>query len=113
MISRVRDRIASRDQAQLAARLEALLESSEQNWAERIVVRNGGRFDFVPVDSIDWIESANNYVQLHCATRQHLLGETLTSIEKRLDPRKFRRVHRCRIVNLSRIVAVHPMMSGL
>jgi two-component system, LytTR family, response regulator len=111
-ISRVRDRIASRDQAQLTVRLQALLDSAEQKWAERIVVRNGERFDFVPVDSIDWIESANNYVQLHCATRQHLLSETLTNIEKRLDPRKFRRVHRCRIVNLSRIVAVHPMMSG-
>jgi two-component system LytT family response regulator len=111
-IRRARERIASRDQAELTVRLQALLDSSEQKWPERIVVRNGERFDFVPVDSIDWIESANNYVQLHCATRQHLVSETLTSIEKRLDPRKFRRVHRCRIVNLSRVVAVHPMMSG-
>jgi two-component system LytT family response regulator len=111
-IKRARERIASRDQAELTARLQALLDSSEQKWPERIVVRNGERFDFVSVDSIDWIESANNYVQLHCAARQHLLGETLTNIEKRLDPQKFRRIHRFRIVNLSRIIAVHPMMSG-
>lgn len=111
-IERVRQRIAAREQTDLTSRLQALLDSSGQKWPERIVVRNGERFDFVPVDSIDWIESANNYVQLHCAARQHLLGETLTNIERRLDPRKFLRIHRCRIVNLTRIVAVHPMLSG-
>jgi two-component system, LytTR family, response regulator len=111
-IARAEERITRRQQAELSAKLQALLNSCQQKWPERIVVRNGERFDFVAVDSIDWIESANNYVQIHCAAREHLLGETLTNVEKRLDPEKFLRIHRCRIVNLSRIVAVYPLMGG-
>jgi two-component system LytT family response regulator len=41
-----------------------------------------------------------------------LLGETLSGVQEKLDPRKFQRVHRCRIVNVSRIAAIHPMLNG-
>lgn len=111
-IERARVRIAQDDQAVLTQKLEALLESQRRNWPERLVVRNGERYEFVPVDSIDWIESANNYVQLHCGSKQHLLAETMTSLEGKLDPTRFARIHRGRIVNIKRIVALHPLFSG-
>lgn len=111
-LERARQRIALQSQAAFAEKLEALLESKARRAAERLVVRNGDRYDFVPVDSIDWIESANNYVELHCGAKQYLLGETLTNLENRLDAERFLRIHRCRIVNTSRIVAVHPLLSG-
>jgi hypothetical protein len=38
-----------------------------------LVVRDLERFDFVPVDSIDWIESADNYVMLHCGVKNRML----------------------------------------
>jgi two-component system LytT family response regulator len=66
----------------------------------------------VQVQSIEWIESANNYVQLHCGTKQYLMAETLTNLAERLDPKQFMRIHRGRIVNTARIVAVHPLFSG-
>ena len=66
----------------------------------------------MPVSSIDWVESADNYVQLHCGQRQHLLGETLASLESRLNPSKFARIHRRRLINLARVIAVHPMFNG-
>ena len=111
-IDRARKRIAEQSRTALSQRLEELLASKARKWAERIVIRNGERYEFVPSDSIDWIESANNYVQLHCGTKQYLLGETLTSIQGRLDPAKFIRIHRGRIVNTKRILAVHPLLSG-
>jgi two-component system LytT family response regulator len=40
------------------------------------------------------------------------VSDTLSRLEKSLDPRKFVRVHRGRIVNVSRIVAVHALMNG-
>ena len=70
------------------------------------------RFQFVPMDSIEWIESANNYVQLHCGPRRHLLNESLTNLAGRLNPAKFLRIHRGRIVNLSRIETIHPLIGG-
>jgi two-component system LytT family response regulator len=76
------------------------------------VVRSAERFDLVPVDTIDWVEAADNYVRLHCGRARHVLGETLTSLERRLDPARFLRIHRSRLVNRSRIVAVHVLMGG-
>jgi len=111
-IDRARERNADHSQRDLAKQFEALLESKAHKWAERLVIRNGERFEFVATDAIDWIESANNYVELYCGPKRYLLSETLTSLEGRLNPAKFRRVHRCRIVNISRIVAVHALLSG-
>jgi two-component system LytT family response regulator len=118
-LQRAQERISGRVEGELAQRLTALLETQrsletkEKRWPERIVVRDGERFDLVPVLSIDWVESANNYVQLHCGPKQYLLGETLTNLEHRLNPGKFIRIHRCRMVNLSRILAIHPMFGGV
>jgi two-component system LytT family response regulator len=110
-IERARERLAAHNDAERAKRLTDLVGNDRQ-WPERLVVRDRERYDFVPVDSIDWIESANNYVQLHCGTRTHLMGETLTRLEARLNPERFVRVHRCHIVNVSRITAAHPMLNG-
>jgi two-component system LytT family response regulator len=111
-VERAAQRIAARSQSDLNALLQSLLDSRSRKWPERIVVKDGERFDFVPVESIDWIESANNYVQLHCGTRHHLLSESMTNLEGRLNPARFLRVHRGRIVNISRIEAIHPLMGG-
>jgi two-component system, LytTR family, response regulator len=111
-IQRVRQRIEATSQSLLAAQLHNLLNSQRQPWVDRLVVRHGERFEMVPVDTIDWIDSADNYVQLHCGAKQHTLGETLTNLAETLDPRKFIRVHRRRIVNLSRIVALYSMPGG-
>ena len=110
-IERARERHATRDQHTLAAQLHAILEVN-RSWPDRLVVRNTDRYEFVPVESIEWIESADNYVELHCGSHTHLLSETLTGVEDKLDPRKFRRIHRRFIVNLSRIATIHPMVNG-
>lgn len=104
-IERVRGRLAQ--PAALVRELEALIEAHESTWLQRLVVRNGERFDFVPVDLIDWIESANNYTVLHCRSKDYVFGENLSALERRLDPEQFLRVHRCHIVNLTRLESVN------
>ena len=99
--------------AALWRHLETLLESHEQKWPRRLVVRTADRFDFVPVDSIDWIESANNYTILHCRAKDYLYSETLTALEHSLDPAMFLRVHRSHMVNLSRIAGVNSIAGGV
>jgi two-component system LytT family response regulator len=111
-IDRVRDRLTG-SADMLAHRLEALIQAREKHYPPTLVVRNGDRFDLVSISSVDWIEAANNYAVLHCGTADHVVGETLTHIEDRLDPSKFLRVHRSTIVNSNRIVAVHTMMGGV
>lgn len=110
-IQRVRERLAR--PTELMRQLEVLLEARESPHPRRLVVRTGERFDFVPADSIDWIESANNCAVLHCRGKDHLFGGNLAALERILDPGLFLRVHRCHIVNRSRIVAVHAMAGGV
>jgi len=111
-VERARERISERNQTLLADKLQALLDARGRKWQERLAIKNEEGFDLVPVESIDWVESANNYVQIHCGSKQYLLAESLTHLENRLNPSKFLRVHRCRIINVSRILAVHPMLGG-
>ena len=110
-IDRVRDRLSR--PAEIMRHLELLLEARESQYAQKLVVRSGERYDFVPVDSIDWIESANNYALLHCRSKDHLFGDNLAALERILDPGRFARVHRCHIVNLSRVVAVNTIAGGV
>ncbi len=111
-IDRARELITARRGGILTGQLETLLAEQAERWPERLAVRSGERIDLVPVQWIDSIESANNYVVLHCGTRQYVMAETLTALTAKLDPKRFIRVHRGRIVNSSKIVAVHPMFSG-
>ena len=69
----------------------------------RLAIREIGRTYFIAVSSIDWIEGADYYAKLHVGGRVHLLREPLRSLEQRLDPTRFARVHRSSIVNLDRV----------
>lgn len=110
-VERARQHLPKRDD--LLRQLEVLLETREARWPQRLVVRNGDRFDLVLVEAIDWIESANNYTILHCGTVQHVFTENLAGMERLLDPAHFARVHRGHIVNLMRIVAAQSMPGGV
>lgn len=78
----------------------------------RLPVPDAGRIELVPVARIDWIEAADNYVILHCGATTHILRETLTRLEQRLDARQFVRVHRSTIVQRDRIVRLEPLSRG-
>jgi two-component system LytT family response regulator len=65
-----------------------------------VPLRNGVRL--LPVDCVDWIEAADDYVYVHAAGGAHLVRQRLTFFEERLD-RRFVRIHRSTIVNLSRV----------
>jgi len=111
-VQRAKKALAQENQSELVGRLQALVQSGHSNKAARLVVKNNEAYEFVEVGSIDWAESANNYVQLHCGTKSFLLGETLSHLEGRLAPHGFLRVHRCYLVNTDRIATVHPMIHG-
>jgi len=66
----------------------------------------------VRVEDVDWIEAADYCVRIHVAGRTHLLREPLKALESRLDPRRFFRVHRSAIVNLTRVRELCPYYRG-
>jgi two-component system LytT family response regulator len=111
---RARLQIERRTTEAINEKLEALLESMrpQQRYLERLVVKSAGRIFFLPVAEIDWIESADNYVNLHCGRESHLIRETLSSLESKLNPQDFLRVRHSAIVNLKRIRELRPLFKG-
>jgi two-component system, LytTR family, response regulator len=95
------------DLGTLLAEIRAL-----RGYGERLVVRDGHRVTFVGADDIDWIEAAGNYVRLHAGGRTHLMRETMKTVEARLNPERFVRVHRSAIVNVDRIAEMEPHFHG-
>ena len=106
--------VEQRRQGGLEQRLEALLEQAkpQPKYLERLLVRSGGRILFIRVEEIDWIEAEGNYLCLHLGKRTHLLRETMSGIEERLDPDDFMRIHRSTIVNINRIRALESVFQG-
>ncbi len=95
------------------ARLLSLLQHVTKNaFLERLVIKSAGRISFLKTDEVDWIEAAGNYVRLHVARESHMLRETMSAIEGKLDPGKFVRIHRGAVVNLERIKDLQPLFHG-
>ncbi|MEM6793182.1 MAG: LytTR family DNA-binding domain-containing protein [Acidobacteriota bacterium] len=92
----------------LFALTEARREEQAKPFADRLVVRHGGTVHLLKVDEVDWIESARNYVKIHCGDEVFTLRETLTNIESRLDSDRFLRIHRSTLVNVDRIRRIEP-----
>lgn len=111
---RARLQIQRRTTETINQKLEALLESMRprNRHLERLVVKSAGRIFFLPVSEIDWIESADNYVSLHSGRESHLIRETLTSLETKLDPEEFLRIRHSTIVNVKKIKELHPLFKG-
>jgi two-component system LytT family response regulator len=113
-LQRARTQIESQTNGDLGKRLLALMKDLKRDApkTDRLVVKSGGRLFFLRADEIDWIEAAGNYVRLHVGNQSHLLRETMNAIEARLDPERFFRIHRCRIVNVERIQEMQPWLNG-
>jgi two-component system LytT family response regulator len=82
------------------------------HYARRLAARSGNKLNLVRVEEVDWIDAAGNYARLHVGGRRHLVRETMTELESRLDPNRFLRVHRSIIVNVERVTTVEPYSHG-
>jgi DNA-binding LytR/AlgR family response regulator len=92
--------------------LAAKAETPEQSGVEypsRFTVRTGSRIQVVPAEDLAWIAAAGDYPELHTRSNIHLLRETMNSLEQKLDPARFVRIHRSRIVSLGRILELRAI----
>mgnify|MGYP003894303373 CR=1 FL=1 len=78
----------------------------------RLVVRDRQRYLLLREEEIDWIGASANYFEIHVGARSFLHRETLADLDARLDPSRFRRIHRSTLVNFGRIGAITPDGSG-
>jgi two-component system LytT family response regulator len=103
-IERARKLADSASKDRIAERIMEMLGSSADKYVSRFTVRMGSRSQIVLAEDTDWISAAGDYAELHVRRRPHLLRETMNALEQKLDPGKFLRIHRSRIVRTAAIV---------
>lgn len=112
-IGRVREKIAAKSALLTQAQFDAMLAGlstgpgSSKRFASRLLVKDGDKEIFLPVEKIEWIEAAEYYCCLHAEKRRFLLRETITDLSQRLDSQQFVRIHRSTIVNLNHIREIY------
>jgi two-component system LytT family response regulator len=87
----------------LQARRGAANESSGAAYLDRVFVKDQDRMVHLPIREIEALEAMGNYVKIHARSRTFVVRASLTSIEARLNPSMFLRVHRSHIVNLTKV----------
>ncbi|HLZ78464.1 MAG TPA: LytTR family DNA-binding domain-containing protein [Sphingomonas sp.] len=129
-LDRVRQRLSERKGAEEVGRLKEALAEHAPEAAEAIVdgaadegpaanryeklinIKDRGQIFRVDVDSIERIDAAGDYMCIYTGDNTLILRETMKFLEKRLDPRRFQRVHRSTIVNLDLVRQVKPHTNG-
>ncbi|MFZ1938172.1 MAG: LytTR family DNA-binding domain-containing protein [Terracidiphilus sp.] len=108
-ISRARDLVDSALKADMTQRVMKLLDRTADEFVSRFTVQTGSRIQIVVAEDVEWIGAAGDYVELHVNGRSFLLRETMASLEQRLDPAKFLRIHRSRIVQSKGILELRSI----
>ena len=125
-IERVRQRLAEKQGAQGAERLKEILsevapealpddlsDAPQARRFERVInIKDRGQIFRVDVGDIERIDAAGDYMCIYTADQTLVLRETMKDLERRLDPKKFQRIHRSTIVNLDNIKSVKPHTNG-
>lgn len=112
-VERARRRRAMRDADGRAAELELVVDAlravrpeaapSNARYDDELWVPTRNGLLRVPVDTIDWIEAAKDYVLLHTASRSHMIRMTMAALQERLDPTLIMRVHRSAFVRIGAV----------
>jgi two-component system LytT family response regulator len=127
-LERVRQRLSEKRAAEEVVQLkeaiaehapevhDSLPESGEQlasNRYEKLInIKDRGQIFRVDVDTIERIDAAGDYMCIYTGDNTLILRETMKDLERRLDPRRFQRIHRSTIVNLDLVKQVKPHTNG-
>ena len=127
-LDRVRTRLSEKKGAEESVRLmEALTEHAPEaaeeisdgadtlaaNRFEKLInIKDRGQIFRVDVDTIERIDAAGDYMCIYTGDNTLILRETMKDLERRLDPRRFQRIHRSTIVNLDLVKQVKPHTNG-
>ncbi len=128
-LDRVRQRLAEKRGVEEVDRLKEVLaevapeaaadmgeagasDMAANRYEKLINIKDRGQIFRVDVDTIERIDAAGDYMCIYTGDNTLILRETMKDLEKRLDPRRFQRIHRSTIVNLDLVKQVKPHTNG-
>jgi two-component system LytT family response regulator len=121
-LQRAHDGLLSKQALETSRKLSDLLKTNalsapeplaQPNLAQRLVVVSNGGHLIIDVSEVEWIKAEDYYAAIHIGQRRHLIRESLTSLEARLDPSLFVRIHRSALVNLAHVREIKSPMLGM
>jgi two-component system LytT family response regulator len=86
--------------------------NGSSTYSAPLIVRTKGRLIFLRMRDIDYVRSAGNYVHIYAGGERYSVYSSMASVEERLDPALFIRIHRSAIVNVARIREAVPWFNG-
>jgi len=83
-----------------SGKLDRLSEIVQGDHLERVVVKNKNKISVIPVNSVCYIESLDDYVFIYTESERHIKQTTMKYFEENLSSKSFVRIHRSYIVNV-------------
>jgi two-component system LytT family response regulator len=85
---------------------EPQIPPKEGVFVDRLSFKHQDRVIAIKIDEVSWIEAEDYYVRIHSDRGRHLVRTALATLEARLNPRDFLRIHRGAIINIQRIAKI-------
>ncbi|MGB7297597.1 MAG: LytTR family DNA-binding domain-containing protein [Candidatus Aminicenantales bacterium] len=109
-VTALENRVAGDLNRSVLALLDKLKE--REPYAKRLLAKAHGRIHLLPVNDIEWIEAEDYYARVHLGQESFLIRESLSGLQKRLDPSQFLRIHRSSIINVRSIKELQSWFHG-
>ncbi len=100
------------DVEDILRRLASGEELNTHPYADVLAIKDGSEIIRVPIDEIQWIDAAGDYMCVHTNKDTHIMRRTMKELEDELDPRKFVRIHRSAITNIKYVTKLVSHVSG-
>lgn len=84
----------------------------EHQEASRIAIKTNRRILFIDAADVSAVEAEGNYVFLHHKSSTHLLRDSISSVEEKLNDRGFVRIHRSVLVNATKVEEIRRLQTG-
>jgi two-component system LytT family response regulator len=82
--------------------IQKLIEKNDEKveYIERVIIKDTGKINIVPVDKIKWLEAQDDYVMIYSESGKYLKQKTMKYFENHLDPNYFVRIHRSYMISI-------------
>ncbi|MBS1507212.1 MAG: response regulator transcription factor [Bacteroidetes bacterium] len=91
---------------------DQLRNNSTKRYLSRILIKENKKYFFIKPSDVVWFEASGDHVIAHMEKGKHYINENLGTLEPKLDPEHFVRIHRSTIIHLDSIRNLQPYFNG-
>jgi two-component system LytT family response regulator len=100
------------DLQQLLAKWAAAAGNTQPEYLERIASRTGDRVELVELSRVTHFFASDKLTWAATPAKNYAIDHTIQELERKLDPKRFVRVHRSALVNVQYIHELHTWFAG-